>query len=204
MRLYYKPGACSLASHIVLREIDAEFDLEQVDTDAGRTETGADYTTVNRNGYVPDLRLDNGTVVTENMALLQYLGGLRPERGLLPAQGTMEYVRLQETLSFLASELHKAFSPLFSGADLSPAQRQDVHRRISGRIGHLDRQLADGRPFLLGDDYSVADAYAFAVLNWTGFVDFPLADFPDVERYIRRVGERPAVIDALKAEGLVQ
>ena len=202
MKLFYKPGACSLASHIVLRELGADFELEKVDTGKGLTETGRDFRTLSPNGYVPALQLESGEAITENPALLQYLGDLKPELGLTPPAGTMGRVRLQELLNFLSSELHKAFGRYFSGRDLTAEERQDADGRVTKRLAYLEGLLADGRPYLLGETFSVADAYGFVIFNWTGFVGFSLAPFEHIPAYMERIGQRPAVVAALKAEGL--
>ena len=204
MRLYYKPGACSLAPHIVLRELGEEFAMERVDTETRRTESGDDYLTVNPNGYVPALRLADGEVVTENSALLPYLADRHPEAGLAPPAGTMARVRLQEMLGFLNSELHKAYGPFFSDRALSAEERETAGAKIAARIRRLEDKLADGRDFLLGVNFSVADAYAFVILNWSGFIDFDLSPFPRTARLVERVRVRPAVQTAMRAEGLIK
>ena len=201
MKLYLKPGACSLAAHIVLEEIGAPYRTETVDTDAGRTATGADFAAINPNGYVPALELDGGAVLTESAAVLQYLGDQAP--GLVPPAGSLDRARLHEMLSFLGTELHKAFGPLFSGRDLSPDERAATFARIARRAGHVERLLGDGRDWLVGARFSVADAYAFTILNWAGFVGFPLTDLPHIAAYLARIRARPAVQAALAAEGLL-
>lgn len=203
MKLFYKPGACSLAPHITLRELDTTFDIEKVDTGAGRTEQGADFRAVSPNGYVPALQLDDGTVLTENAALLQYLGDLAPERGLVPPAGTFARVRLQELLSFLSTELHKTFGPFFSGTPLDDAGREQALAKVRRRIGFVEATLSDARPFLTGDRFSVADSYAFAILNWTAVIGLPLEPWPHTARYVERLRSRPAVRAALVAEGLM-
>ena len=203
MKLYFKPGACSLASHIVLNELKETFDLEKVDTTHGTTDTGTDFLTVNPNGYVPALQLDSGEVITENSAILQYLADRSPESGLAAPAGTMERVRVQELLSFLSSELHKAFSPFFSGTDLSEQQRCEVEHQVERRIHSLELLLHDSRQYLMGDRFSVADAYAFAILNWTNFIDFDLSLWPLTRAFVHRVGARQSTVKAMMAEGLV-
>jgi len=204
MKLYYKPGACSMASHIVLNEIEQPFDLEMVDTESGITETGVDYRQINPNGYVPSLLTDTGAIITENPAVLQHLGDLAPEANLVPANGTMECTRLQEMLNFISSELHKAYAPFFSGETLSPSAKTKVERGIARRIGFIESKLADGRQFLLGAQFTVADAYAFVVLNWSGFVEFDLEPWPSVNDYVIRVSQRPSVTKAMTTEGLIE
>jgi len=202
MKLYYKPGACSLASHIVLNEVGQSFDLEKTDTETGKTESGEDFSQVNPNGYVPAVRIDSGQVITENAAILQFLGGLDPKSGLAPKEG-LPAIRLRELLSFLSSELHKAFSPFFSGTKLNAEDRARAEAMVAKRVVHLERQLADGRTFLLGDDFTVADAYAFVVLNWANFVGIKLTQWPQVKDFTARVLQRPSVVKAMKAEGLI-
>lgn len=201
MRLYYSPGACSLATHIVLRELNLAFELERVDTATGRTETGADFRTINPKGYVAALELDDGEVLTESAALLQYLADLRPEAGLAPSGG-LARARLQEQLNFTASELHKAFSPLFDPAT-SAAGRQVAMARVSDRLDHYEALLSDGRPFLLGQTYSVADAHLFVVAGWAGPSGFDLDRWPRLKAHGARIAGRPAVRAAMAAEGLL-
>ena len=203
MKLYYKPGACSLASHIALIEIGTPVDLEQVDTELGLTATGEDFSTISRNGYVPALQLANGDIITENPAVLQYIADLEPEAKLAPASNSFDRVRLQELLNFISSELHKAFSPFFSGQELTAGERAGAESRVGQRIGYIEQRLADDRDFLLGDDFTVADAYAFVVINWANFVDIDLAPWPKTRTFLERVQSLSSVIKAMTAEGLV-
>lgn len=203
MKLYYKPGACSLASHITLREIGAEFDLEKVDTNAGTTETGADYKTINPNGYVPALALDGGEVLTEGPAILQYLADQKPEAGLAPKSGTLERARLQQHLNFVGSELHKAFSPLFAAEQPSGAARDAVVANIARKFNTFETILSDGRQYLLGDAFSVADAYLFVVSSWTKPTRIDLGQWPNLVAFVGRVSGRPSTQAALRAEGLI-
>lgn len=203
MRLYFKPGACSLSSRIALIEIGQDFDASRVDTEAGLTESGDDYRAINPKGYVPALELDDGSVLTENPAILQFLADTHPEAALAPAYGTLERARLQEWLNFTSSELHKAFSPYFSGHPLAEAEKQEVEGRLARRLGDVERGLADGRDFILGGGFTVADAYLFVVLNWSGFIGFDLARWPHVAAYVARIAARPSVRAAMRQEGLV-
>lgn len=203
MKLYYKPGACSLASHIILDEIGRPYELERVDTVAGRTESGADFNRINPNGYVPALKLDNGEIVTENPAILQYLGDQAGAGKLLPDAGSLARTRLQEMLNFLSSELHKAFGPFFSGKALTEDERIAAEAGVNRRAKFIDTQLAD-KPYLLGNAFSVADAYAFVVLNWSNFVGIDTAQWPHIHDYLGRIQSRPAVQEAMKSEGLIQ
>ena len=200
MKLYYKPGACSLASHIVLREAGAAFALEKVDTKAGKTESGEDYSTINPNGYVPALRID-GAVLTEGPAILQHLAERFPKTGLLPAEGSLERAQVLSFLSFAGSELHKAFSPFF-GPDLCAEAREAALAKLTKRMDFLETTLGDGRPYVTGQTLSIADLYIFVVASWTAFVNIDLAQWPNVAAFVERIGARQTVIDARKAEGL--
>lgn len=202
MKLYYKPGACSLASHIVLNELGLEFDLEKTDTEAGTTASGEDFSQVNANGYVPAVRIDSGDVITENAAILQYLANLAPEAGLVP-RDSLGGTRLTELLSFLSSELHKAFSPFFAKTQLTSEGRKLAENAVGKRVEHIERRLGDGRSYLLGDAFTVADAYAFVVLNWANFVGIDLSNWPKVKGFVDRIRERPSVIKSMTAEGLI-
>lgn len=204
MKLYYKPGACSLASHIVLHELGMSFDLDKTDTDTNKTEAGDDFLKISPNGYVPALIIDDGEIITENPAVLQYLADQSPDAGLAPPNGTLARVRLQEALNFVSSELHKSFSPFFSGKELNDEQRQRVEAGVHRRAAHIEKRLADGRGFLLGDTFTVADAYAFVVLNWAGFVGVSLDAHPKTQGYVARIAARPAAIRAMVAEGLME
>lgn len=204
MLLYFKPGACSLSSRIVLIELGLPFAAMKVDTDAGTTEDGSDYRAVNPKGYVPALEIAPGTVITENPAILQYLADQAPQAGLAPPAGTIERVRLQEWLSFTSSELHKAFSPWFSGRPMADADRSRAEANLDRRIGDVERGLSDARSFILGEAFTVADAYLFVVLSWSGFIGVDLARWPTVAAYATRIAARPAVRAALAAEGLLQ
>lgn len=203
MKLYYKPGACSLASHIVLREVDETFELEKVDTAAGKTESGGDFAAINPKGYVPALRLDGDEVLTEGAAILQYIADQHPAAELAPKAGTLERARLQEHLNYVASELHKAFSPFFSANPPSGEARQAVEANLARKMDHFEATLSDGRAYLLGDNFSVADAYLFVVASWSRPTGVDLDRWPNLAAFVGRVAARPAAQDALRAEGLI-
>ena len=200
MKLYYKPGACSMAARIVLNEAGAPYTVERVDTEAGRTASGADYRAVNPRGYVPALELDDGAVLTENVAILGLLAEMFGGRGALP-DDRYGRARLTECLSFLSCELHKAFGPFFSGKALSPDERGAALEQLARQIGHVEAMLVEGRAFLFGEKFSVADAYAFVIFNWTGFIGVSLHPWPRVLAFHARIGSRPSVALALKQEG---
>lgn len=203
MKLYYKPGACSMSAHIILNEVGADFTLDKVDTLAGRSESGVDYSTINPRGYVPALQLNDGNVLTENIAILTYLADQNSNANLAPETGTFDHARLVETLSFLSSELHKAFGPLFALKNATPEEKAAPLKKLYQQLGHVESMLSDGRPYLNGDSFTVADAYGFVILNWTHFIGVPLDAWPNTKAYVQRVSDRPSVQQALKAEGLV-
>ena len=202
MKLYYLPGACSLSIRIILNELNLPFEGIKVDPRTGKTEAGADYRAINPKGYVPALELDDGTVITENPAILQYLADQHPDAGLAPAPGSFERVRLQEALNFISAELHKAFSPYF-GPALDSEEKAKVEAKVKRRIGDVEQALADGRDFLLGGRFFVADAYLFVVLNWSNVVGLSLDAWPKVAALVARVAERSAVHKSLVQEGLI-
>ena len=202
MKLYYFTGACSLASNISLREAGLKFELVKVDRRSRRAADGLDYKEVNPKGYVPALTLDNGEVLTENVAVLQYIADRNPAARLAPPAGTMERYRLMEWLGFISSEIHKNFSPLFR-EDAPEETKQFVRKLLSIRLDYLNRAIGN-RPFLMGEQFTVADAYLFTVLGWSRHLNFDLGKWPQVQRYVERVGARPQVAEALKAEGLVK
>ena len=203
MKLYFAPAYCSQAVHIALREAGIAADLVQVDTAAGRTAVGADYRAINPRGYVPLLELDDGSRHTEVAALLQYVGELAPASGLLPAAGSRERFEVLQWLTFVSSELHKGFSPWLFHKETADSTRQAVREKLKLRIGDVDARLA-GREWLVGDRFTVADAYAFTILSWAPMVGMSLAAFPDVQAWMARVRARPQVRAALSAEGLLK
>jgi len=197
MKLYYSPNACSLASHIVLRELDLPFELDRVHGGSKKTQDGSDFRQVNPLGYVPVLRLDDGELVTEGVAILQYLGDKKPESGLVPKAGTMDRVRMQEMLTFISSEVHKSFSPLFG--KLSDETKQFYRDRLASRFEFLAKKL-EGKKFLLGDHFTVADAYLFTVMRWGKATNVDISKWPVLQQYFDRVSERPAVKKAIEVE----
>jgi glutathione S-transferase len=202
MKLYFAPGACSLSPHIVLREAGYNFDLEQVNNQEKKTKSGVDYWSINAKGQVPVLELDNGERITEGPVIVQYLADQKPDSNLAPKNGSMERVRVQEWLNFTTSEIHKTFGPLFRPT--TPDAFKDVSKENLGkRFDWLDKQLA-GKQYLTGDNFTVADAYLFTVLRWSGRVNIELGKWPNLQAYVDRVGARPHVQEAMKAEGLIQ
>ena len=199
MKLYYSPGACSLASHITLKELGLPFEPIQVDLKAKTTKDGADYSAINPKGYVPALALDNGQVLTEGTAVLQYLADQKPAAALAPPANSFERYRLQEWLGFINSEVHKSFSPLFNPA-APEATKEAAKALLAKRLGFVAKALED-RDYLLGR-YSVADAYLYTVLRWTVKFSIDLTAFPVLAPYMKRIAERAAVKAALAAEGL--
>ena len=202
MKLYYFSGACSLASNISLREAGLAFELVKVDRRTKKTADGLDFNEVNHKGYVPALRLDNGEVLTENVAVLQYIADRNPAAQLAPAAGTLERYRLMEWLGFINSEVHKNFSPLFRD-DAHEEVKQYARRALGVRLDYLDRSIGN-RTFLTGEPFTVADAYLFTVLGWGRYVNVDLGQWPQLQRYVERVGARPHVIEALKSERLLK
>lgn len=202
MKLYYSPGACSLSPHIALREAGLPFDMQKVDLNSKQMEGGGDFTAVNAKGYVPALALDDGQMLTEGPAIVQYIADQRPESGLAPKAGTLERYRLMEWLNFIASELHKTFAPLFH-PEVAAEWRQAARDRIAQRLDIVEKHL-HGKDYLMGKQFTVADGYLFTVLNWSKFVGFDLGKWPLVQAYLARVAARPKVQEALKAEGLVK
>jgi glutathione S-transferase len=202
MKLFYSPGACSLSPHIALREAGIPFTMHKVDLKAKKVESGEDYTGVNGKGYVPALQLDNGQTLTEGPAIVQYIADQKPASGLAPPAGTMERYKLQEWLNFVSSELHKAMGSFFNPAQ-TPEWKEAVKVTLSRRLDWLAKQL-DGKQYLMGDKFSVADAYLFTVLGWAKHTGFDLSKWPAIEQYEARVGARPKVVEAMKAEGLVK
>jgi glutathione S-transferase len=199
MKLYYTTGACSMASNIALREAGIPFEMSKVDKRTKRVD-GVEFVTINPKGYVPALRLDDGQVLTENVAVLQYIADLNPAAKLAPPAGTMERYRLQEWLSFINSEMHKAFSPLFS-SEATEETKTYARNYLAKRLAYLEGALGDNK-YVMGDQFTVADAYLFTVLGWGAHVGVDIG--PKLKSYVDRVRARPHVIEAMTAEGLIK
>jgi glutathione S-transferase len=202
MKLFYSPGACSLAPHIVLHESGLAFEGVLASTKTHQLADGSDYYAVNPLGYVPFLVLADGRTLREGQVISQYIADQVPASGLAPAAGTWERYKLQEWLSFISSEVHKGFSPLFN-----PATPEDykplVKERLLQRLTWLDGELA-GKDYLMGSAFTVADAYLFTVTNWAGFVKLDIAALANLAAVRARIAARPAVLAAMKAEGLIK
>ncbi len=202
MKLYFSPGVCSLSPHICLREAGIPVDLVKVDIKAHTLDDGSDYLKINPNGYVPLLELDSGERLTEGPAIVQYIADQKPASKLAPAAGTVERARLQSLLNFLSTEIHKGYSPLFnpaSNAEFKTWQKQ----RLTERYTWLAEQLGS-QQYLMGDGFTVADAYLFTTLGWLGFVGLDVVTWPVLQAYRDRVAARPRVIEAMTAEGLIK
>ena len=202
MKLYYSPGACSLSPHITLAEAGLPYTIEKVDLKVKKTETGADFFAINPTGYVPALVLDNGEMLSEGPAIVQYLADLVPAKKLAPPAGSFERVRLQEVLNFISTELHKSFSPLFNPT--APEEWKTFTRGLIGRRLDVVEQKLAGHDYLMGD-FSVADGYLFTVLGWGRLVGVDIKENrPLLAAYVDRVKARPGVQQAMKEEGLIK
>jgi len=202
MKLYYYPGACSLAVHIVLREAKYKFDIEKVDLAAKKTEGGEDFLAVNPKGYVPALKLDDGTVLTEASVIIQYLADQKPRRGLAPKPKTPERYRLMEWLNFISAEIHKSLGAFFN-PKMTPEWREAQLALVARRFDPLEKALGRS-PYVMGEEFSIADAYLFNVLGWTNFHKIDTSSWPNIQSFMRRIAERPSVRKAMKAEGLTK
>jgi len=199
MKLFFSPGACALASQIVLREIGNRFEMVKVDLRAKKFDDG-DYYQINPKGYVPALQLDNGEVLTEGAVILQYLSDQAPDKKLFPKFGTLERYHAMEWLNFVSTELHKGIGALFS-AGLSEDAKKVMIERLQPRFQYLDKQLA-GSPYVLGREFSIVDAYAYNVLGWTGILKIDLSAYKSIQDFMQRMAQRPTVQAAREAEGL--
>lgn len=202
MKLYYSPGACSMAPHIVAREAGHTVDLIKVDIPNKKTADGGDYWKVNPKGYVPTLVLDDGQTVTEVGVICQYLADQKPESGLVPKAGSMERYRQMEALNFAATEVHKQIGALFN-PQMTPEMKTVQLGVIDRRLSALEKML-EGKAYIMGEKFSAADAYLFTVLNWTNMLKLDLSKWPNIKTYMGRVAERPKVKETMKAEGLIQ
>ncbi|MBX7146529.1 MAG: glutathione transferase GstA [Alphaproteobacteria bacterium] len=202
MKLYYSSGACSLASHILLREAKLDFTIEKVDLKNKTTEKGDNFLNINAKGYVPALELDNKQILTEGTAILQYIADQAPTTKLAPAAGTLERYRLQEWLGFINSEIHKTFSPLFNPAT-PDTYKNTVKEYLAKRLDFIANYFTQSKKeYLMGDHFTAPDAYLYVVLGWSNFLGFDLSKWPNIKSFIERVGARPAVKEARQAEGL--
>jgi len=200
MKLYYSPGACSLSPHIALREAGLAFEAVLASTKTHKLNDGTDYYGINPLGYVPLLELDDGTRLAEGPAIVQYIADQVPQKNLAPANGTLARYRLQSLLTFIGTELHKTYSPLFNPA--TPEETKTMSKdKLLSRYKWVDAQL-EGKQYLTGDHFTVADGYLFTVTNWAPKVGVDLAPYKNVAAFVARVAARPAVQEALKAEGL--
>jgi glutathione S-transferase len=200
MKLYYSPGACSLSPHIALREAGLAFEPVLASTKSHKLQDGTDYYGINPLGYVPMLELDDGTRLREGPAIVQYIADQAPAKNLAPANGTLPRYRLQEWLTFIGTEVHKQFSPLFNPA--MPEEVKKMQRdKLASRFQWIDAELKD-KQYLMGDNFSVADGYLFTVTNWAKPMNIDLTPYPNLVAYRERVAARPAVQEAMKAEGL--
>lgn len=201
MKLYYSPGTCALSPHIVANELSLPLKLIKVDLKSKRTEDGEEFTKINPNGYVPVLVLEDGKQLTEGPAIVQYLADLKPEHHLVPPAGSFERYRLQQWLNFITSEIHKGFSPLFNPTFPEDA-KQVVKNQLASRIGTVADHLAQ-QPYLLGEQFTVADAYLFVTLGWCSHVGIDLSRWPVLKSYSEKIAGRPAVRKAMQEQGLI-
>jgi glutathione S-transferase len=202
MKLYFAPGACSLASHITAREAGLPIELKRADTKTKKLEDGSDFFAVNSKGAVPALRLDDGQVLTEGVAIMQYLADQKPESNLAPKSGTLERYRVQEWLNYITSEVHKSFSPLWTASN-EQAVKDYALTNLKKKFDWINTQLV-GKKYLTGDTFTVADAYLFTVVNWTNPLGIDLAQWPVLKEFQARVAGRPKVQEAMEAEGLIK
>ncbi len=202
MKLFYAPGVCSLSPHIMLEEAGLKHDLVKTDIRAKTVEGGGDYRATNPLGYVPALQLDDGTILTEGPAIVQYIADKAPEKKLAPANGTIDRYKMQSWLNFISSEIHKGFSPLFNAA-LGDDAKKVFRERLIGRLDHVEKHLA-GNQYLLGASFSAPDAYLFTCLRWTVPTKIDLSGHPNIQAYMKRIEARPAVQAAMRSEGLVK
>lgn len=202
MKLYYMPGACSLATHILLREAGLPVELERVGRDK-KTEHGEDFLSVNPKGYVPALRMEDGDILTENVVVHGYVADLKPEAKLAPAHGTKARVKQDELAVYVSTEIHKTYGPLFTPG-VTDEVRKATTDKLLARYKLIEQMLSDGRTYITGSQFSTVDAYLFTVTNWANMLKIDLSSLPDLVAYQGRVAARPAVQASLVAEGLVK
>ncbi|NHB88793.1 glutathione transferase GstA [Photorhabdus tasmaniensis] len=201
MKLYYQPGACSLSPHIILREVGLDFSVIKVDLKTKKTENGDDFLAVNPKGQVPTLLLDNNEILTEGSVIVQYIADQKPERKLIAPAGTMERYHQLECLSYISSEIHKGYSPLFLPGTPDNYRPVAINYLLK-KFNYIDEVLAK-QPYITGDNFTVADAYLFTVSNWAPLIQLDLSGLIHLKAYQEKIAERPNVRDALKAEGLI-
>jgi len=202
MKLYYSPGACSMTPHIILREAHYEFELVRVDIPSKKTADGRDYWQINRMGYVPTLETDDGHFLTEAGVIAQYLADQKPDSGLAPMLGTMERYRLMAWLNFIATEVHKQIGALFN-PKLTGECREIQLGVITRRLNALEK-MREGKPYVMGDHFTIADAYLFNIINWSKLHKIDLGPWPNIKAHYERIAARPRVQETMKAEGLIK
>ncbi len=202
MKLYFAPGSCSQASHIALHESGLSFETEKLIPSTMKTESGADFLEINPKGYVPTLKMDDGNILTEGAVILQFIADQNPGSGLAPKAGTLERYRLQEWLNYIATEIHKSYSPMFNKA-FPEEVKTNFRNQLTRRLGLVETQLSKTQ-YLMGDKFTVCDAYLFVVLNWSAGVGFDLSQFPKITDYLARIVARPSVFAARRAEGFIK
>ena len=202
MKLYYSAGTCSLAAHIVAREAGIALELDRVDIHKTPhlTASGADFSQISPKGYVPVLQLDDGSLLSEGAAIVQYLADLNPVSGLMPIAGTLERYRLQAWLNFVATELHKIYSPWLFHPEYGAVMQQVAREKIAGRLAFVEAHLADEGPFLTGEQFTAADAYLFVIVGWSSYGRVDLTAYPYLRAFMQRVGGRPMVRESQAAE----
>lgn len=202
MKLYYSPGACSLASHIAMLEAGLNFTALKAPTSTHKLDDGTDYYAINPLGYVPLLQMDDGAKLTEGPAILQYVAALAPTKKLAPPAGTLPNFQMQSWLTYISTELHKGGFSLLFNPMFTDEQKSAIKTKLAGRLAYIDKALA-GKDYLMGADFSVADAYLFTVTNWAGKTGVDMAALSNIAAFRARMAARPAVQAAMKAEGLI-
>jgi len=203
MKLYIHPGACAMASHITATELGLDVEVVKVDLNDHKTESGEDFYTINPKGYVPTLVIDESKSLTEGVAILQFLADQKPEGKMTPAEGTFERYKLQEMLTFISSELHKGLDIFFSQKTFIDGEKEARLTKLQTRFAYLDTVLEDNE-FLVGDTFSIADAYAFTIMNWRNFFDIDISTHKNLESYLAKLASRDSVQATMKAEGLIE